>query len=71
MDIKILIMKRPERAEPKAHGEIKKPKQFLLTETASDVLDKLAAQVGITRSEYLERMIRDQGQEFLIEPKAS
>lgn len=58
IDVKILRMKRPTKAEPKIHGEKKVPKQFLMTETASDVLDKLAQKMGVTRSEYLERLVR-------------
>ena len=58
IDMKILKMKRPTKAEPKIHGEKKVPKQFLMTETASDVLDGLAQKMGVTRSEYLERLVR-------------
>ncbi|BAZ12232.1 hypothetical protein NIES4071_40620 [Calothrix sp. NIES-4071] len=51
-------MFRPERAERRAYGETKKPKQFMITDSASDELDKLAEEMGITRSEVLERAIR-------------
>lgn len=54
----ILIMPRPERAERGAYGETKKPKQFMLTETSSLELDQVADELGITRSEVLERLIR-------------
>ncbi len=42
-----------------AHEEKKKQWQFLLTETASQKLDRLARVEGLSRSEYLE-LIRDQ-----------
>lgn len=67
--MKILTMKRrPEKAEPKVHGEKKVPKQFLMTESASDMLDELATSLGISRSEYIERLVR---REFLGSAKAS
>lgn len=59
----ILIMSRPERAEPGAYGEPKKPKQFMITDSASERLDKVADELGITRSEVLERLIRCGGLE--------
>lgn len=40
------------------YDETKKPKQFLLTETASSMLDELCKEDGVTRSEFLERAIR-------------
>jgi len=46
-----------------AHGEKKKQWQFLLTETASLKLDELAQAEGVSRSEYMERLIRNQGAE--------
>ena len=54
----ISIMSRPERAEPGAYGETKKPKQFMITDWASGQLDKIADELGISRSEVLERLIR-------------
>ena len=57
------IMPRPERAERGIYGETKKPKQFMLTEHASDLLDEIADSLGITRSEVLERAIRCGGLE--------
>ncbi len=54
----ILVMTRPERAEPGAYGETKKPKQFMITDWASEQLDLVASELGITRSEVLERLIR-------------
>lgn len=46
-----------------AHGEKKKQWQFLLTETASLKLDELAQAEGVSRSEYMERLIRNQSAE--------
>jgi hypothetical protein len=54
----ILVMPRPERAERGAYGETKKPKQFMITDWASDELEQIAEDLGITRSEVLERAIR-------------
>lgn len=59
----IPIMSRPERAEPGAYGEPKKPKQFMITDSASEHLDRVAEELGITRSEVLERLIRCGGLE--------
>jgi hypothetical protein len=56
-------MSRPERAEPRIYGETKKPKQFMITDTASVALDKVAEELGVTRSEALEWMIRGGGAE--------
>jgi hypothetical protein len=46
------------RAEDMKWGEVKKHKAFLLTETASDLLDDAAMRSGTTRSETLEQLIR-------------
>lgn len=59
----VLKMARPERAERRAYGETKKPKQFMITDWASDELERLAEELGITRSEILERAIRCGGLE--------
>ncbi|BDA68245.1 hypothetical protein RIVM261_022960 [Rivularia sp. IAM M-261] len=55
--------KPPERAERRAYGETKKPRQFMITDSASEELDKFADIMGITRSEVLERAIRCGGLE--------
>ncbi len=52
------MVTRLERAEPGIHGAIKKPKQFMLTDAASEMLDVLAEELGVTRSEALELAIR-------------
>ena len=54
----IFTMPRPERAERGVYGETKKPKQFMITDFASEAMDKVAEELGITRSEVLERLIR-------------
>jgi hypothetical protein len=59
----ILVMPRPERAERGAYGETKKPRQFMITDWASDELDRIADELGTTRSEILERAIRCAGLE--------
>ena len=51
---------RQPKASIYAHGEKKKQWQFLLTETASQKLDRLAQAEGLSRSEYLERLVRAQ-----------
>lgn len=61
--MKIVNMSRPERAERRAYGETKKPRQFMITDWASEELDRLALEMGITRSEVLERAIRCGGLE--------
>ena len=54
----MLIMARAEKALPGVHGETKKPKQFLITDWASQEIERVAEQLGITRSEALERAVR-------------
>jgi hypothetical protein len=54
-------MPRPKKAAPEAHGAKKKQFQFMLTEEASDLVDRVADELGITRSEVLERVIRNGG----------
>ena len=53
-----LTMPRPERAERGAYGQTKRPKQFMITDWASQEMDRIADELGITRSEVLERLIR-------------
>lgn len=54
-------MVRMKKAYPKVHGEKKKQFQFMLTDSASDELDKVAAELGLSRSEVFERVIRNGG----------
>jgi predicted ArsR family transcriptional regulator len=49
---------RAKRAEPDKYGETKQRYMFMLTETASNAVDVAAENLGITRSELLERIIR-------------
>lgn len=49
---------RAKRAEPDKYGEIKQRYQIMLTETASKELDSVSERLRITRSELIERVIR-------------
>ncbi|MFB2767893.1 ribbon-helix-helix domain-containing protein [Pelatocladus sp. BLCC-F211] len=51
-------MPRPKRAEKDKYGETKQRYQIMLTETASTELDNVAEELGITRSELVEKVIR-------------
>lgn len=59
----IFVMSKPERAEPGAYGETKKPKQFMITDWASEQLDNVASELRTSRSEVIERLIRCGGLE--------
>lgn len=54
---------RQKKAYAKVHGQKKEARQFMLTPEASDLLDRKAEQLGITRSELIERVIRCGGLE--------
>lgn len=47
-----------ERPDDWLHGEKKSGKQFMLTETASAAIDAIAKELGISRSEVVERAAR-------------
>jgi CO/xanthine dehydrogenase Mo-binding subunit len=47
-----------DRPEDWIHGEKKSGKQFMLTETASTAIDQVAKELGISRSEVVERAAR-------------
>ncbi len=49
---------RPKKATREVHGEKKKQFQFMVTPSASERLDQIADAAGITRSECIERLIR-------------
>ena len=50
---------RPEVVNARyLYGEKKQRVQIMLTKTASEMLDRLAEEAGVTRSEYLEQWIR-------------
>lgn len=51
-------MPMPKRCDPGTYGETKKARQFLITPTSSKKLDEVAEELGITRSEVVEKMIR-------------
>ena len=52
------IVPRPKRADKDKYGETKQRYQIMLTETASNELDKVSEELGITRSEMIEKAIR-------------
>ena len=52
------IVARPKRADKDKYGETKQRYQLMLTETASLELDKVSEELGITRSELMEKVIR-------------
>ena len=56
----ISLMPKDKRVEPEKYGETKKPKQFMRTNTASDLLDLIAESRNITRSEAVEQLIREE-----------
>ncbi len=61
------MVKRPKKAEVFKYGEAKKRYNFVLTETISDELDNLSFELGLTRSELLEIMLRSGGMNLVRE----
>lgn len=59
MEFSPVIDRRTEREK---YGETKKQKQFMLTESASHLLDKIAFERSVTRSEAIEQLIREETQ---------
>lgn len=57
----MLKVAKPKRAEWNKYGEVKQRYQFMLTETASLEIDIVADELGITRSELFERVVRNGG----------
>ncbi len=57
----VSLMSKDIRSKPGAYGEIKKQKCFMLTDFASDEIDKIAKEYQMTRSDLLERAIRAGG----------
>lgn len=49
-----------QRTEPRKYGEPKKRYQIMLTKTMADKVDETARELGITRSEVLEQLCRNQ-----------
>lgn len=53
-----LVPPRYPKAEALAHGEPKKLKQFMITDSSAQKLDGLADELETSRSEALEQLIR-------------
>jgi hypothetical protein len=60
----LLIMSEDVRSKPGIYGEVKKQKCFMLTDFASDEIDRVAKEYKMTRSDLLERAIRAGGLEL-------
>jgi len=60
---------RAKRAKPDKYGEIKQRYMFMLTETASNELEAASEEIGVTRSELLERLVRQFLDQLLTEEK--
>ena len=56
-----MVTKKRERPDEWIHGEKKKPRSMMLTDSAAKMLGQKALDLGITRSEVLERAIRSGG----------
>ena len=54
----VVSVPKDYRSKPGEYGETKKQKQFLLTPTASDILDSLASEYKTTRSDLIEKLVR-------------
>ncbi len=62
--VALLVMSEDVRSKPGIYGEVKKQKCFLLTDFASNEIDRLAKDFKMTRSDLLERAIRAGGLEL-------
>ena len=60
---------RAKRAKPDKYGETKQRYMFMLTETASNDLEAASEEIGVTRSELLERLVRQFLDQLLTEEK--
>jgi hypothetical protein len=58
MDMLVTTVTTYERPDDWLHGEKKSGKQFMLTDTASAAIDAVAKELGISRSEVVERAAR-------------
>lgn len=47
-----------DRPDGWIHEEKKRPKQFMITEAASKIIDSVAKKLGVSRSEVIERAAR-------------
>lgn len=54
----VVAVPRDYRSKPGEYGETKKQKQFLMTPSASEMLDELVSEYSTTRSDLLERVVR-------------
>lgn len=63
-----LTMSRDKYASPGKWGESKKRVNIMLTPSLTEQVDKVAEKLGVTRSEYIEQLLR---REVLNEVKAS
>ena len=54
----VTAVPRKERPEEWIYQEKKTPKQFMITQSASDAIDEIAQKLGISRSEVVERAAR-------------
>lgn len=60
----LLLMSDDVRSKPGIYGEVKKQKCFMITDFASDEIDRLAKEYRMSRSDLLERSIRAGGLEL-------
>lgn len=51
-------MERMRKSETRKYGEAKKKFQFMLTETVSQEIDRVADTLGVSRSEAVEVVFR-------------
>ena len=65
----LLIMSEDVRSKPGIYGEVKKQKCFMITDFASEEIDRLAKEYKMSRSDLLERSIRAGGLELAKEYK--
>ena len=54
----VLVMPVQRRIEAKLYGKAKVSKQFMITEQSLAAIDGLADELGLSRSETLERILR-------------
>lgn len=54
----VVTVPKYERPDDWIHGEKKSGRQFMLTDTASRLIDAMAQELGVSRSEALERALR-------------
>jgi len=62
------VMSRDKYANPRKWGESKKRFNIMLTPSLVEQIDRLASEMNVTRSEYIELLFR---KEILDEVKAS